>query len=107
MVEPVKVCRYLEPGGHCAYWDEQLIGDEDIKCYPGGWECYEESGPHNSVVYEGMWYGIADVIDYYKSQTTLPEVIKIPDGVMFAEIADYYDRNREKLYGADNGRELK
>lgn len=79
---PLHPCRYLEEGGYCAYWDMQLRGDEDIKCFPRGHECYEEPG---GIFYEGRWLqcepiyswdsgekrlmGFAgDAIDHYASQ---------------------------------------
>ena len=133
MSETLKVCRYLEPNNYCAYWDMELRGDEDIKCYPGGWECYEEPG---GAIYEGGWltivpvYNISsgerwtcefqprlitythmrnlvgfdgDVVDYYKKNVQLPDTINIPEGVTFQVISEYFDREREKLYGSDNG----
>jgi hypothetical protein len=49
----MELCRYFghEDGrNYCAYWDLPLRGDEDIRCYPGGWECYEEPG---GCIFEG------------------------------------------------------
>jgi len=66
-VEAPQPCRYLEPGSSCAYWDMQLLGDEDVRCYPGGWDCYEEPGPWGSVVFEGQWMTLYQVMDYYGS----------------------------------------
>ena len=59
-----------------------LRGDEDIRCHPGGWECYEEPG---GIFYEGKWLTCkpvytwadgekrllgfeGDAVDYYTSQ---------------------------------------
>lgn len=61
----LKPCRYLEGHIHadmtvcvyCAYHDMPLQDEETIRCYPGGWECYEEAG--NGVIYEdGKWMSL-------------------------------------------------
>ena len=67
-----KPCRYLEEGT-CLYWDMELRGDEDIKCYPGGWDCYE--APNGSgALYEGRWMTEDEAIEYYQSK--LPEELE-------------------------------
>lgn len=52
-------CRYLEDDGYCAYWDMQLRGNEDLRCYPGGWECYEEPG---GIAYMGRWVDLWELL---------------------------------------------
>lgn len=57
---PLQPCRYLEESGYCAFYDHALRGNEDIRCYPGGWDCYEEPG---GVAYMGRWVDIYELFD--------------------------------------------
>ena len=58
-----KQCRYYEYDiGNCAYWDMPLRGNEDILCYPGGWECYDSP---NGIIYEGAWLKLEEALDKY------------------------------------------
>lgn len=71
----MKQCRYLDDsigGLYCAYWDMALRGDEDIRCYPGGWECYEEPG---GCIFEGRWMTLAEYAEHLetKSERDIPE----------------------------------
>lgn len=82
----IKPCRYLrlnpdEETGYCAYYDMALKGHESIRCYPHGWECYEEPG---GVIYEnGRWLSLAEYLEYVeeKNERELPDGIEhmIPD----------------------------
>ena len=82
----LKHCRYLEGHIHadmtacvyCAYHDMPMTDDETIKCFPGGWECYEEAG--SGVVYEGeKWMEIHEYLNFldYMQQPEGP----LPDGL--------------------------
>lgn len=66
-VDPPQPCRYLKESGYCAFYDHQLRGDEDIRCYMGGWDCWEDPGSFGSVVYEGRWMDVYEAMDYYSS----------------------------------------
>lgn len=58
--KPLQPCRYLEDDNSCAYWDIPLRGDEDLKCFPGGWvDCYEEPG---GIAYMGRWVDIWELL---------------------------------------------
>jgi hypothetical protein len=74
-------CRYLERGEgevYCVYWDMALRGDEDIRCYPGGWECYEEPG---GCIFEGRWMTLTEYAEYLesKSEWEIPEGYEIQE----------------------------
>jgi len=63
----LKTCRYLTEdratgGCRCAYWDDTLRGDEDIRCHPGGWECYEAPGGYGQVIPwdGGRWLSVEE-----------------------------------------------
>jgi len=71
----MKLCRYLEQvdgESCCVYWDLSLRGNEDLRCYPNGWECYEEPG---GCIFEGRWMTLTDYSEYLesKSERELPE----------------------------------
>ena len=93
-----KQCRYLEEGNYCAFYDHQLLGDEDIRCYPGGWDCYEDPGPYGSFLYEGKWLRTSLV---YKILTVPrwtcsfhPKMITVNQKVLselVSEDGDYYN----------------
>lgn len=79
----IKPCRYLEGHIHadmkvcvfCAYHDEPLKDEETIKCYPGGWECYEEQG--RGVIYEdGRWMSVGEYTDWLRKEGR-----ELPDGI--------------------------
>lgn len=72
----MELCRYLghEDGrNYCAYWNLPLRGDEDIRCYAGGWECYEEPG---GCIFEGRWMTLTDYAKHLQGKS----VGKIPEG---------------------------
>jgi hypothetical protein len=71
----MKLCRYLEQVDgelYCVYWDLSLRGNEDLRCYPSGWDCYEEPG---GCIFEGRWMTITEYEEYlqHKSERELPE----------------------------------
>lgn len=82
----MKQCRYLEHVDgepYCVYWDLALRGSEDVRCYPDGWECYEEPG---GCIFEGRWMTLSDrdsydYIEYLesKSERELPEGLEWSD----------------------------
>lgn len=68
-------CRYLElheGRPYCVYWDLALCGDEDLRCFPGGWECYEQPG---GCLFEGRWMGLTEYAELLeaKSERAIPE----------------------------------
>jgi len=72
----MKPCRYLglcDGEVYCAYWDMPLRGDEDIRCHPNGWECYEE--PSRGCIFEGRWMTLTEYEEYLqtKQERELPE----------------------------------
>jgi len=74
-------CRYLRDG-YCLYHDDSLRGNEDIKCYPGGWDCYE--APNDGIIYEnGKWMTMQEYADWVieDRKKRLPEGFEytIPD----------------------------
>ena len=75
-------CRYLLEEGngevYCAYWDLPLLGDEDLRCHPGGWECYEEPG---GCIFEGRWMSLTEYAEYLesKSEREIPEGYEIQE----------------------------
>jgi hypothetical protein len=76
-----KACRYLEAlhrGDRvtpwCAYMDQELRGDEDIWCYPGGCHFYEAPGPPRAVVYEdGRWMTPDEYGEWLRTNPSIPE----------------------------------
>ena len=51
----LKTCRYLTEdratgGCRCAYWGDNLRGNEDMRCHPGGWEGYEAPGGYGQII---------------------------------------------------------
>lgn len=77
----LKPCRFLD-GTHCAYQDDTLLNDEDIKCYEGGWDCFETPG--DGIVYENRkWLTFQEYADWVIEDRTkrLPEGYEytIPD----------------------------
>ena len=71
----MKPCRYLEHldgEAYCVYWDLSLRTNEDLRCYPSGWECYEEPG---GCIFEGRWMTLTEYGEYLesKSERELPE----------------------------------
>ena len=74
-------CRYLDHHdgrAYCAYWDLPLCHNEDIRCYPGGWECYEEPG---GCIFEGRWMTLAEYIEHLQDKSDC----EIPEGYEFQE----------------------
>ena len=81
----------------------QLRGDEDIKCFPQGHECYEEPG---GIFYEGRWLRCdpvytwadgekrligftGDAVDYYTAQ---PLTEYLEHELMLAMLKEYWIR---------------
>ncbi len=83
----MELCRYLgyEDGRkYCAYWDLPLRGDEDIRCYPGGWDCYEEPG---GCIFEGRWMTLTEYAEHLqgKSEREIPEDYELQDFCLDSE----------------------
>lgn len=77
----MKPCRYLEQldgEAYCVYWDLPLRGNEDIRCYPNGCECYEEPG---GCIFEGRWMTLTEYAEYLqsKSEREIPEEYELQD----------------------------
>lgn len=77
----MKPCRYLEQldgETYCVYWDLPLRGNEDIRCYPKGCECYEEPG---GCMFEGRWMTLTEYAEYLrsKSEREIPEGYELQD----------------------------
>ena len=78
-----KPCRYLEGCIHanmttsvnCIYWDMPLQDKETIRCYPGGWECYEE--PAKGIIYEnGRWMTCEEYSEFLENKPGIPDYIE-------------------------------
>ena len=55
-----------------------MTDDETIKCFPGGWECYEEAG--NGVVYDdGKWMEVHEYLSSIDYTQNLGR--PLPDGL--------------------------
>lgn len=79
MSTPIRPCRYLGPNDECYYWDLHLRDDETIRCYPGGWECYEDDSW--GCIFEGKWVEAINFVGERAKMDTLPEGLEhqIPD----------------------------
>lgn len=66
--KPLQPCRYLEDNTYCAYYDHPLRGNEDIRCYPGGWDCWE---PEGGIFYEGRWLTCEPVYSWESGEKRL------------------------------------
>lgn len=71
-------CRYIEGDQYCAYHDDFLRGDEDIRCHEGGWDCFEAPGP--GVLYEDhKWLTFQEYADWVIKD----RVKRLPEGLEY------------------------
>ena len=88
----MKPCRYLtqrDGGLYCAYWDESLRGDEDIRCCFSGWECYEEPG---GCIFEGRWMTLAEYAEFLENKSER----EIPAGYEFQDFREFLQDKSER-----------
>ena len=75
----LKPCRYLEENT-CIYYDEALRDVETIRCYPGGWSCYEQDA--SGCIYEDeRWMDVPTYLGWVEKEqkVRLPETLEVPN----------------------------
>lgn len=77
MRDKLQQCRYYEPG-HCSYHDDVLLGDEDIRCHAGGWDCFETDGLGVMPGPGGTWLSVPQFLDQVSQANVMPETLEVP-----------------------------